>query len=154
MGFGFVSDMVDDLKIFNPAHPEDSLSYLPFVSAPFAYNQFRQGRSSWETSALSLGIGVGVTELAFWYAGRAAGFTSMEWFLARGATALGVRFGGRSLLGAAFLGSRTTAGAGWGVPIWVTGLLMYEYGMWFGDKVSTAHNLRDPFGKPTNSRDW
>ena len=69
MGFGFVADMVDDLKVFNPAHPEDSLSYLPFVSAPFAYNQFRQGRSSWATSAISLGIGVGVTEFAFWQPG-------------------------------------------------------------------------------------
>ena len=139
MNFGFVSDAVEDLRIINPAHPVDSAALLPFVGAPFAYHQFRQGRSTWGSTALSAGISVGVGEFAFWYAGRAAGFTSLEWFLGRGLHSLGVTHGGRSYLSSMILGSKNPAkGFGWRVPTWVYALGMYEYGMWFGDWASSA----------------
>ncbi len=130
MGFGFVGDMVDDLRVINPEYPQDSLGLLPFVGAPFAYNTFRSGRGTWGATALGAAIGIGVGEFAFWYAGSRAGFTASEWAVGRGLSALGVRYGGRSYLGYAFFGARSTAGFGWGVPPWAIALGLYElYGV-------------------------
>jgi hypothetical protein len=141
--------------LLNPAHPHDSLALLPFVGAPFAYNQFRMGRGSWLGTGVSAAIGIGFTQGIFWGVGRAAGFTSIELFLGRGLGALGFTYGGRFMgFSGMLLGPSTAAEVGWRIPHWVAALAMYEYGTWFGNKVSTAHNRRDEFGKPVYARDW
>jgi hypothetical protein len=129
-----LTDMVSTIQLIDENNPIDSTAMLPFVGAPFSYHQFRQGRSNWPTTIASLGLGLVVTEGTFFIAGKSAGFTSMEWFLARGASALGIRYGGRSLLAAAFLPGGTTAGASWGVPMWFNAVLMYEFSMWYDRK--------------------
>lgn len=122
----YAQDLHSDIDLIDPSRPFDAGALLPFVGAPFAYHQFRSGRSNWASTVASLGIGIGVTEGAFFFAGRRAGFTSTEWFLARTASALGVRYGGRSLMAAAFFEGGTAAGASWGLPLWFSALLVYE----------------------------
>lgn len=149
MNWGFVgdvSDVVDDIgstigqQYYDSHHPYDSLGLMPFVGAPFGYHTFRQGRSGVIPTLTGLIISVGTTEALFLMASGRAGFTSTEWALGRGLSALGVRYGGRSFTAGALLGPRAGAAArfGWGVPHWLSALLMYEYGMWFADRAYGA----------------
>jgi len=116
-------------------HPTDALAMAPVVGSPFAWHQFRMGRSSIPGTIASLGIGILASEAA-WYGVRRLGgasITQSEIFFARGLTALGLREGGRSFISSAFLGSRTgTTGLrlGWGIPTWVLALGVYEYVNW------------------------
>ena len=148
MNWGFVgdvSDVVDDIgsaigqQYYDPMYPHDSLGLMPFVGAPFGYHTFRQGRSGVIPTLTGLLISVGTTEALFLMAGRSAGFTSAEWTFGRGLSALGVRYGGRSFTMGAILGPRAGAAAafGWAPPMWFNAILMYEYGMWFGDWASS-----------------
>jgi len=158
LGFGsFIGEFVDDATsslqpIVEQAdftqswqeHPLDVLSLTPVVGAPFAYHQFREGRSSLSGTIASLGIGLVTTEAA-WYAARRYGIsvTSSELMLARGLHTAGLRFGGRSYLGYALFGARTAAGLGWSIPLWATALLMYEYQRWFVGKVTQPRSDSD-----------
>ena len=142
-------DMVDNIQLYDSDHPMDSAAMIPFVGAPFAYHQFRQGRGSWETTAAGLMLGTIVTEGAFYIAGRGAGFTSMELFLGRSMAAAGFTWGGRHYTLGMFINhSTSTKGLGWRVPTWVWLIAAYEITFWWGDKVERAHNRRDEFGKP------
>ena len=144
---GRVSGIVDDIastlgqQYYDADHPFDSASLMPFIGMPFGYHTYRQGRSNPVATVSSVLISVGTTEALFLMAGRSAGFSSLEWTLGRGLSALGVRYGGRSFTAGAILGTRAgaAAGFGWAPPVWFTALLMYEYGMWFGEKVAPKH---------------
>ena len=56
--------------VYDPEHPYDSMSMVPFVGAPFGYHQWRQGRSSKVQTLLSIALSVGTTEAIFAVAGR------------------------------------------------------------------------------------
>ena len=159
MNFGFVGDLtdiVDDIgstigqEYYDPYHPFDTAAMAPFIGAPFGYHAFREGRSGVIPTITGLVISVGTTEALFLMASGRVGFSSTEWALGRGLSALGVRYGGRSFTVGALLGPRAGAAAafGWAPPVWFNAVLMYEYGMWFGGRVSSAQNRRDEFGKP------
>jgi hypothetical protein len=147
MNFGFVGDLtdiVDDIgstigqEYYDSYHPFDTAAMAPFIGAPFGYHAFREGRSGVIPTITGLVISVGTTEALFLMAGRSAGIGSLEWTFGRGLSALGLRYGGRSYTVGAILGPRAGAAAavGWGLPAWFNAVLMYEYGMWFGDYVA------------------
>jgi len=113
-------------------HPTDALAMTPVIGSPFAWHQFRMGRSSLPGTIASLGIGLLASEAAWYGVQRMGGasITSRELFLARGLSSLGLRHGGRSFLGSAFFGSRSAAGLGWGIPAWAVVLGIYEFVHW------------------------
>ncbi len=144
----FLTDAGDDLVdlMVDPSHPQDSLALLPFIGTPFGYNAFRQGRGSWGATALGVGIGIGFSEAVFLFAGTRAGFTAVELMLGRVMGMAGVTYGGRSMSWGWLLGVKdANKGLGWRVPTWAIALGMYEYGQWFGHKVSSNQ---------PHSREW
>ncbi len=131
-----LSDIVGDIgsvigqQYYDPEHPIDSMALMPFIGTPIGYHVYREGRSNPVATLSSLIISVGTTEALFLMAGRAAGFTSTEWALGRGLSALGVRVGGRSYMHAFLRGSTGMGAWGWGVPLWAQALLGYEAYRW------------------------
>ncbi len=128
--FDVIHDMVSDISLYDESTPFDSAAILPFVGAPFAYHQWRSGRSNWPTTIASLGIGFGLTTVAFRFAGRRAGFTATEWALGQGLGALGVRVGGRHYLMSMAAPAGGSAALSWSIPTWVFVLGAYEFVNW------------------------
>jgi len=122
--------MVSDISLYNESTPYDTAAILPVVGAPFAYHQWRSGRSNWPTTIVSLGIGFGLTTAAFRLAGRRAGFTASEWALGQGLAALGVRVGGRHYLLAMAAPAGSSTALSWSIPTWVFALGTYEFVKW------------------------
>lgn len=131
--------MVSDIQLYDESHPYDTAAILPVVGAPFAYHQFRSGRSNWESTAAALLLGAAVTEGAFYVAGRTAGFTSLELFLGRGLGAAGFTWAGRHYAWGMLMTPANTSGLGWRVPTWVWLIGAYEISMYWGDRVELAH---------------
>lgn len=147
MGFGSqISDFIAAVSP-SPQHPHDAYALLPFVGVPFGYNAMRQGRVNWGATVLGTGIGIATSEF-LWLLARDTAFTRTEWMLGRALHTAGVTYGGRSYFGYMLRGTAVGAAdtVGWRVPTWAVALGYYEYGMWFGDKVSSA--------QPGSSQFW